>query len=119
MDVSKPCLLDVLASEVASLGDSELDCYAEKLAPLVDHIRARSETIEPRVTVPDRWLDSRQAAEYLGLSRNALHRLTASRKIPFEQDGPGCKCWFRVSALDAWRRGEDGPDASPETRFIA
>jgi excisionase family DNA binding protein len=55
----------------------------------------------------DRWLGTREAALYLGLSVNALHRLTAARAIPFEQDAPGSKCFFLRSELDAWRRGAD------------
>jgi hypothetical protein len=51
-------------------------------------------------------MDSKAAAAYLGISIHALHKLTAAREIPFEQDGPGCKCWFRRSQLDRWRRGE-------------
>jgi excisionase family DNA binding protein len=49
------------------------------------------------------WLDSHEAADYLGITLNSLYKLTAERAIPFEQDGPGCKVWFRRSALDAWR----------------
>ena len=52
----------------------------------------------------DEWLDSRQAAEYLGLHRDTLRRLAAARAIPAEQDGRGCKLFFRRGALDAWRR---------------
>jgi hypothetical protein len=52
----------------------------------------------------DRWLDTREAATYLGLTPNALHKLTAARQIPFAQDVPGGKCWFLRSELSAWRR---------------
>lgn len=52
----------------------------------------------------DEWLDSRQAAKYLGLHRDTLRRLAASRAIPAEQDGRGCKLFFRREALDEWRR---------------
>jgi excisionase family DNA binding protein len=52
----------------------------------------------------DDWLDSRHAAEYLGLHRDTLRKLAAERTIPSEQDGPGCKLYFRRSDLDAWRR---------------
>lgn len=50
------------------------------------------------------WMDSRKAAEYLGLTIAALHRHTAARTIPFSQDGPGGKCWFNRAELDEWRR---------------
>jgi excisionase family DNA binding protein len=51
----------------------------------------------------DRWMSTAEAAEYLGMSTNALHRLTSERKVPFSQDRPGGKCWFKRSDLDAWR----------------
>lgn len=76
-----------------------LDRLAEALAPrLVTRLHNETPTNE--------WLDSKEAAEHLGLTLNALHKLTAARRIPFEQDGPGCKCWFGRSELDAWRRGK-------------
>jgi len=49
------------------------------------------------------WLDSREAADYLGLHRDTLRKLAAERAIPAEQEGPGCKLFFRRSALDEWR----------------
>jgi excisionase family DNA binding protein len=51
----------------------------------------------------DEWFDSRQAAEYLGLHRDTLRRLAAARAIPAEQDGRGCRLFFRRSVLDDWR----------------
>lgn len=51
------------------------------------------------------WMASREAAAYLGLTLAALHRLTAARAIPFEQDAPGGKCWFNRTDIDTWRRG--------------
>ena len=50
------------------------------------------------------WMTSREAAAYLGLTLPALHRLTAARALPFEQDAPGGKCWFHRTDLDTWRR---------------
>jgi len=49
-------------------------------------------------------MTSDQAATYLSITVAALHQLTAARAIPFEQDGPGCKCWFKRGEVDAWRR---------------
>jgi hypothetical protein len=64
----------------------------------------------------DRWLDAKQAADYLGLSINALHKLTAARQLPAEQDAPGHKLWFRRSQLDHWRTG--GGDAAFASRAL-
>lgn len=66
---------------------------------------------QPSAADEDRWLSTREAALYLGLSVNALHRLTAARAVPFEQDVAGGKCWFLRSELNAWRRA-GGPQAS-------
>jgi excisionase family DNA binding protein len=55
------------------------------------------------------WLDSRHAADYLGVHRDTLRKLAAERAIPSEQDGPGCKLYFRRSDLDAWRGGGGRP----------
>jgi excisionase family DNA binding protein len=52
---------------------------------------------------PDGWLDAAGAAAYLSLPKSTLHKLTAERAIPFAQDGPGCKVYFKRSDLDAWR----------------
>jgi predicted DNA-binding transcriptional regulator AlpA len=53
----------------------------------------------------DRWVRTRDAAAHLGLSVNALYKLTAARAIPFEQDVAGGRLWFLRSELDQWRRG--------------
>jgi excisionase family DNA binding protein len=79
------------------------------LDQLLDAIAARvAAAITARLTADpergDEWLDSRHAAEYLGVHRDTLRKLAAERTIQYEQDGPGCKLYFRRSDLDAWRR---------------
>jgi excisionase family DNA binding protein len=87
---------------ILSLDDEALDLLVDRLAPRIQaRVRHQADA-----NLSDKWLDSKRAAAYLGVSVNAIHKLTAARKIPFEQDGPGCKCWFRRSALDQWRRGD-------------
>lgn len=69
---------------------------AETLAPyLVDKLQPSGNA--------DGWLDVRGAAAYLGMSPAQIHKLTSARVVPFSQDGPGCKCWFKRSDLDEWR----------------
>jgi hypothetical protein len=88
---------DLAALLVASLDEHALDALADALLPrLTSRLSAREKS-------PDDWLDARRAAAYVGLSRNALHKHTAARAIPFHQDGPACKLWFRRDELDAWR----------------
>jgi excisionase family DNA binding protein len=84
------------AALIAQLDDDALAELAARLAPFLP---------QPETADGDRWLNTRQAAEYLGISPNALHKLTAARTIPFQQDRPGAKCWFRQSELDGWRQG--------------
>jgi len=83
---------------VAVLDDAALDVLAERLAPRL------ANQLAPRTTFEEGWLDSKGAASYLGITVNALHKPTAARAIPFEQEGPGCKCWFKRSDLDRWRQ---------------
>jgi hypothetical protein len=90
---------DLARALLDAIDDDALELLAERLAPRLMGRLAQSEARE------DRWLDSKRAAEYLGITPNALYKLTAAREVPFEQDGPGCKCWFRQSELDAWRQG--------------
>lgn len=80
---------------LAELDDPALDELAALLAPRLQRIVAPA--------AEDGWLDSRAAAAYLGLSKPALHRLTSERRVPFSQDTPGARCYFRRSDLDAWR----------------
>lgn len=94
---------DLARALVAALDDAALDELAQLLAP---RLAGRLEVVEPQ-TPARGWLDAKAAAEYVGLTPNALHKLTAARRIPFEQPaGRGGKCWFRAADLDAWRRGE-------------
>jgi hypothetical protein len=72
---------------------------------------------EERQEPSDGWLDAAGAARYLGIPKTALHKLTAARAIPFEQEGAGCKLYFKRLDLDAWRRqgggGAPRPSALP------
>ncbi len=88
-------------------GTAGLDAVIEIL---IDEVAQRvaaavfERTIAHREGAQDEWLDSREAAEYLGMHRDTLRRLAAARAIPAEQDGRGCKLHFRRDALDEWRR---------------
>lgn len=72
---------------------------AELLAPYMPAPVVREEE-------PDRWLCTREAAEYAGTTTSALHRAMAAREVHFEQDVPGGRAWFKRAYIDAWRRGD-------------
>ena len=74
----------------------------DQLAELVAE-RVADRLAAPSQDANDDWLDTRAAAEHLGVHRDTVRRLAAERSIPSEQDGPGCKLFFRRSDLDAWR----------------
>jgi excisionase family DNA binding protein len=85
--------------ELRSAIDDLIDNVVDRIATAV------VERLTTDVDRPvDEWFDSRKAADYLGLHRDSLRRLAAEGAIPTEQDGPGCKLYFRRSALDEWRR---------------
>jgi excisionase family DNA binding protein len=52
----------------------------------------------------DGWLDTRAAADYLGVHRDTIRRLAAEGVIPAQQAGVGCKLYFRRDHLEDWRR---------------
>lgn len=80
------------------LTPSQLEAIAEKVA----------EIIAAREPAPERWLGTKDAADYLGCHPVTLRKLAAERRIDFQQEGPGCKMYFSTRVLDAHRRGEYG-----------
>lgn len=94
--------MSVAGTELATLVIDAARNDARLAADLADVLRPHLQQQEQVATAG--WMNSREAAAYLGLTLPALHRLTATRAIPFEQDTPGGKCWFSPAALDDWRR---------------
>jgi hypothetical protein len=80
------------------IGPEDLAVLAERLTPY----------LETPAPVEDRWMTTRDAAEYAGCSVDALHKAMAARDVRFEQNGKGGKAWHRADWIDAWRRGEPG-----------
>jgi hypothetical protein len=72
--------------------------FAELLSPYLPTVTETGKA--------DRWLNTREAAEYAGTTANALHKAMAAREVHFEQDTPGGKAWFKRADIDAWRRGQ-------------
>jgi excisionase family DNA binding protein len=104
-------------SSIGVAGDSDralrglLDEFVDRIADaIVARLTDAATEAEPC------WLDSREAAEYLGLSRDTLRKLAAERSIPSEQDGPGCKLFFERSVLDEWRRTGGRAGQHPSVR---
>jgi excisionase family DNA binding protein len=86
-------------SAESSMLDAVINDLAERVAAAV--VAQLDKTQERDV---GEWLDSQQAADYLGIHRDTLRKLAAERTIPAHQDKPGCKLFFRRSDLDEWRR---------------
>jgi excisionase family DNA binding protein len=92
------------------VGDGSATVFEQLTDQLVDRLAAAvAERLARKNSTENEWLDSRHAADYLGVHRDTLRKLAAERAIPSEQDGPGCKLYFRRSDLDAWRRGGGRP----------
>ena len=89
-------MTDLAAALLNALDEDSLDKLADQLAPrLAGRLAAGS-------AEPDRWLTAREAADHLGVSVHALHRLSADRRIPASQNRPGGRLYFRRSELDRW-----------------
>lgn len=48
------------------------------------------------------WMSVERAAKYLDVSPERLRKLQARREIPFHQEAPGCRVFFRRHDLDDW-----------------
>lgn len=90
---------DLAAALLDALDDDDLDRLAERLAPRLAG-RVAGDGADGNA---DGWLDARAAAEYLGISRYALHRLSSDRRLPCSQERPGGRLYFKRSELDRWR----------------
>jgi excisionase family DNA binding protein len=78
--------------------------FDELLGHLADLVAERlAVRLVPDMPTADEWLDTRGAAEYLGVHRDTVRRLAAERAVPSEQEGAGCKIYFRRRDLDTWR----------------
>jgi hypothetical protein len=58
-----------------------------------------------REPTPDRWLDTKQAAEYLSMHPDTLSRLYRQGRIPGTQERPNAKVYYRLSDLEKYRSG--------------
>jgi excisionase family DNA binding protein len=88
----------------------EIRLSDEQLAALARQVAEHMTTPEP-----DRWLDTREAAAYLGVHLDTLRRLAAERRIPSYQDAPNCKLHFKRSELDAYRQRAPAPSGAGPT----
>jgi excisionase family DNA binding protein len=84
-----PTSIDLAALEALA------DVLAEKVAERL-----------PRLDADDCWMTSAKAADYLDVPISTLRKLTAAGSVPFAQDVPGGRCYFKRSELDRWRRDE-------------
>jgi excisionase family DNA binding protein len=94
---------DIARGVDLSVVDQLVDRLAQRVAALV------TERLSATDDRANEWFDSRHAADYLGVHRDTLRKLASERAIPSEQDGPGCKLYFKRSDLDAWRRSGGRP----------
>jgi excisionase family DNA binding protein len=76
---------------------SVLDVLADRVAERIADRLGTSEV--------DAWLTTTGAASYLAMHPDTLRKLASAGLIPYEQDRPGCRMFFRRSALDLWRKG--------------
>jgi excisionase family DNA binding protein len=79
------------------------DQLVELLAQrILERLEQRQAASAPPAASP--WLTFTQACVYLGLSRNALYKLTAARAIPCRKKQGGQGLRFHREELDQWMR---------------
>jgi excisionase family DNA binding protein len=97
----RPAIPDTLR-EIAPSGSPVLEQLLNQLADMVA-AKVAARLVTPQSEAANEWMDTRRAADYLGIHRDSLRRLAAEGTIPAEQTAAGCKLFFRQSDLDAWR----------------
>jgi hypothetical protein len=70
----------------------------EVVAALLPELRS---ALTAEAPAADGWLNSRDAAAYLGMTYDAFKK--HQHLIRSEQAAPGCRRWYRRVDLDAWR----------------
>lgn len=85
------------------MATATLQLDGETIRELARELAPQIAALLPDTQADDRWLDSGAAADYLGISITALHKLTSARRLTFSQEAPGGRCYFRRADLDAYR----------------
>jgi excisionase family DNA binding protein len=78
------------------------------LRPLVEEVVARE--VEARLgsvsADPSEWLSIPSAAELLGVTEGRVRKLTATRRLPYYSEGPGCRVSIRRADLLSYMAGQ-------------
>ena len=93
----------------------KIELTDETLQQLVEEVvyRVRAE-LEPSEQRQE-WLSVESAARHLDVSAERIRKLAAVRDLPYYQEAPGCRVFFRRSELDAWMIGTRiAPRREPE-----
>jgi len=77
------------------LHEADIEAIAQRVASLLDEEHAAG--------ADDRWMTATEAATHLGLSLHTLRDLITRRALPYSQERPGARLYFRASDLDRWR----------------
>jgi excisionase family DNA binding protein len=92
-------------SAAASLATAVLDALREDSAARDELRELLGVASSAKPTDEPRWMNSDQAAEYLGCSRDRIHDLVQLRKIEARRDGR--RLLFRCEELDAYLESSD------------
>jgi excisionase family DNA binding protein len=75
------------------------------LSDLLEEVRQIREMLVRAESPTSPWLDAKGAADYLVISRDAIHALVKRRQIPFHK-APNGRLRFDRGELSAWVRRE-------------
>ena len=85
-----------------ALNDATVEAIAERVASIL----AEQPRAEGSESWPE-WMSVETAARYLDVSPERVRKLQGRGELPFHQEGPRCRVFFRRSDLDeamaGWR----------------
>jgi excisionase family DNA binding protein len=72
---------------------------AEAKTSVLEELAARGDASWPE------WMSVETVARYLDVPEERVRKLKDRGAIPYYQDGPGCRVFFRRRELDEWMSG--------------
>ena len=64
----------------------------------------------------EKWISSKEAAEYMGINKDTLQRWITNNQIPCHRVG---RLWkFKISEIDAWIRSDNNVSCEIRSKMV-
>ena len=88
------------------------EALAQLIEQISEHVLAKLAENGQQSGWPE-WMSVETAAAYLDVSAERVRKLQARSEIPYYQEAPNCRVFFRRQELDQWMRAFLHPARRP------